>query len=152
MIKRKVTSKMLKENPYEKWNQFIDILAIEEYCDLTEIQRVAHLCFIYDSELQNGGHMQYFINRGTTFATETAQALKKLGAKEQSELFSSALNILKEKNISNIETIEDYLDEAANEKFTELDYTYYDIEPTINDYLEKYLEENESEFIVKEAN
>ncbi|MDN4494386.1 hypothetical protein [Ureibacillus aquaedulcis] len=57
MIKRMVTKEMLNENPYEKWNQFIDLLAMEEYGDLTQIQKVAQLCFWYDSEVQNGGHL-----------------------------------------------------------------------------------------------
>jgi len=48
------------------WNAFVDVLAMEEYADLDPVQRIPHLCFWYDSELQNGGHFQYFENRNTS--------------------------------------------------------------------------------------
>ncbi len=57
MIRRVVTQQMLKKNPSEKWNQFVNLLAVENYDDLTDIQRIAHLCFWYDSEVENGGHL-----------------------------------------------------------------------------------------------
>lgn len=64
MITRKLSRAMLSQKPYEVWNAFVDLLAMENYTDLDEVQRAAHLCFWYDSEVQNGGHLQYFANRG----------------------------------------------------------------------------------------
>ena len=46
--------------PHLIWNAFIDLIAIEDYGDLSPIQRKAHLVFWYESEVQNGGHGQYF--------------------------------------------------------------------------------------------
>ncbi|MPM13408.1 hypothetical protein SDC9_59765 [bioreactor metagenome] len=45
MIRRVIKKKALENNPYEKWNQFIDILAMEEYTDLSDIRKTAYLCF-----------------------------------------------------------------------------------------------------------
>ena len=151
MLRRIVTNKMLEDNPYEKWNQFVDLLAMEDYNDLTEIQKAAHLCFWYDSEVQNGGHLQYFVNRGI-LVNETTIALTKLGAQSQANVLSKAINILLTKGISKIETVEEYVDEALEEKFDDIDSEYYSCEPTIQDLLEKYLENYEEEFIITEPN
>ena len=51
--------------------------------DLTPEQRRAHLVFWYESEMQNGGHLQYFENRGAEHLEETVYALGLLGAKGQ---------------------------------------------------------------------
>lgn len=144
MIKRKVTKEMLDDNPYEKWNQFIDMLAIEEYKDLTEIQKVAYLCFWYDFEVQNGGHLQYFLNRGTKLASQTSNALKTIGADSQAMIFTKAVNIF---NTMELSRIENFADEG---KFLALDLEYYAIQPTMDDFLERYLEKYETEFILGE--
>lgn len=152
MLRRIVTNKMLEDNPYEKWNQFVDLLAMEDYNDLTEIQKVAHLCFWYDSEVQNGGHLQYFVNRGFLLINETTLALTKLGAQSQTTVLSKAINILLTKGISKIESVEEYADEALEGKFDDIDSEYYSCEPAIQDLLEKYLENYEDEFIIIENN
>lgn len=149
MLRRVVTKKMLGDNPYEKWNQFIDLLAMEDYNDLTEIQKVAHLCFWYDSEVQNGGHLQYFMNRGTSLLNETAFCLQKLGANPQSEILSKAINIFNSYEI-NIDSIEDYIEEALDGKFDYIDTEYFSCEPTINDLLEQFLQNYEEKFILIE--
>lgn len=125
MKRRIIIKKMLEDNPFEKWNQFIDLLAMEDYNDLTEIQRVAYLCFWYDSEVQNGGHLQYFVNRGTSLLNETALALVELGALQQITILSEAINILYAVGISKIESINDYIAEALEGKYDDIDSKYY---------------------------
>lgn len=49
MVKRQVSRLVLEKKPYQVWNVFIDLIAMEDYKDLTDIQRVAHLTFWYDS-------------------------------------------------------------------------------------------------------
>lgn len=141
---------MYEDNPYEKWNQFIDLLAMENYNDLTEIQKIAHLCFGYDSEVQNGGHLQYFENRGTSLVNETSLALENIGAQLQNYVLSKAVEILNTEGISSIESTEDYIEEALKGKFNAIDSEYYSCEPTIGDLLEKYLQKYEEEFILME--
>jgi len=68
-----------------------------KYADLNDIQSVALFAFWYDSEVQNGGHLQYFENKFKHFQnreqlliTTTLKALKILAAKEQSDILTAA--------------------------------------------------------------
>lgn len=90
MILRTISKNLLVESPYEEWNAFIDLIATEDYENLNQIQRVANLCFWYDSEVQNGGHIQYFENKGTERVYETIKALKSLGASKQAYILGEA--------------------------------------------------------------
>jgi hypothetical protein len=81
----------LQQEPYLVWNAFIDLLAMEEYGDLTSVQRRAHLVLWYDSEVQNGGHGQYFENRGVNRLAETVAALRALGLPDHAQVLSRAI-------------------------------------------------------------
>jgi len=150
MIRRKVTKGMLNENPYEKWNQFIDLLAMEEYSDLTQTQKVAQLCFLYDSEVQNGGHLQYFLNRGTKFVRESITALQSIGANSQAKILTKAFNIFNTMELKRIDDVHEYIELEEEGKFLQLDLEYYQIEPTMDGLLEQYLEKYEMDFILVE--
>jgi hypothetical protein len=54
-----VTKAALRENDHADWNAFIQLLALTDYDELAPQQRAAHLVFWYESEVQNGGHLQY---------------------------------------------------------------------------------------------
>ena len=151
MIRRSVTKEMLNENEYEKWNQFVDLLAMEEYSDLTEIQKVAHLCFWYDSEVQNGGHFQYFLNRGIKLVSETEKALHTVGANAQAEILVKAVNVFNTMELTTIANADEYAEIEEEGKFLKLDMEYYQMEPSINDFLEQYLEKFEEEFVLVES-
>jgi len=72
------------------WNAYVDLLAMEPYDELAEEQRPAHLVFWYESEVQNGGHLQYFENRGTEHLGETVEALGVLDASCQQQILREA--------------------------------------------------------------
>jgi hypothetical protein len=55
MILRKLSKREVESEPFQIWNAFIDLLAMEDYRDLNPVQRAAHLVFWYESEIQNGG-------------------------------------------------------------------------------------------------
>lgn len=57
---RTLMKQELEHSPWLVWNAFVDLLATEKYEDLSPEQRPAHLVFWYESEVQNGGHMQLF--------------------------------------------------------------------------------------------
>jgi hypothetical protein len=83
MIRRIVSQRELDKEPFQLWNAFVNLLATEAYSDLTIEQRPAHLVFWYESEVQNGGHLQYFENQTIEKCLridETIAALGKLGA------------------------------------------------------------------------
>ena len=69
----------------------IDLLAFSEESELTDEQIPAWHAFWYESEVQNGGHMQYFLNRGTDEASRAVDSLRRLGANEFADTLSGAL-------------------------------------------------------------
>jgi hypothetical protein len=77
LVIRRLSKKDVNESPFLIWNTFVELMVDEEFESLNDIQRVAYLCFWYDSEVQNGGHLQYFENRGIDMLAESILALKK---------------------------------------------------------------------------
>ena len=136
----------LQNDPNLLWNEFIDILAMEEYEENDKLIRDASLVFWYESELQNGGHLQYFENRGIENANDTAQALMNIGANEQKKVFEKALAIWESKIRKPIEDVEEYVLEALEGEFEELNSEYFECSQDMNSYLEEYLEKNKHVF------
>ncbi len=52
------------------------------------MQRVAHLAYWYMSEVYNGGHYQYFINKSSYDHGEVIRALQEIGASEHAASLS----------------------------------------------------------------
>lgn len=163
MIKRTITKKELEISPYIKWNEFVNLIAVEDYNELTYIQRVAQLCFYYDSEVQNGGHIQYFTNRKGEYLNETVEALKIIGAFKQLDIFNEVINFYDTVDLDDINNRDEFIQKVlvgygykfsnneAEKSFCELtervDREFYLCKPTINDLLEDYLNKYENEFI-----
>ena len=72
-LRRTVDRDAAEREPHLIWNAFVDLIAVESYEQLSPVQRMAHLAFWYDSEVQNGGHGQYFENRGTQLLDERSK-------------------------------------------------------------------------------
>lgn len=147
MIKRTLTKEQIEKEPWQIWNSFVDLVAMEEYDDLTETQKVASAIFWYHSEVQNGGHMQYLANHGIEHLRETIKALEKIGNKDFLPLLSEANKIYSSLDLEGIEDVEEYVDIALDNHFGECDDKFYDIVPTLDEILEKYLYEYQNEFI-----
>ncbi|MDD5259817.1 MAG: DUF4375 domain-containing protein [bacterium] len=120
-------------SPHLAWNAFIDLLAMSDYSQLTPIQQVAYLVFWYESEVQNGGHGQYFENRGIGMLQETLSALEQLGGYSQRNVLSEAFGIFKQ---NAVEFNEDPFDKA-----------FHECSPNIQVLLEQYLKKWFEEFI-----
>lgn len=148
MIRRELTNEQLTKEPWMLWNSFVDLLANEEYDDLTTIQQFASSLFWYDSEVQNGGHLQYFLNQGVEHVKETLKALKFVGNSDFYKLLENALSKYNSLDLSDIDDPEDYIEEALEDFFGEIDEDYHTIGPTIQSILEEYLETNKNEFVV----
>ncbi len=76
------------------------------------------------------------------------QALAKIEARPQVKVLTEAIHVLLTEGITIPKTIDDYIEEALEEQFEDMDSEYYDCKPTIPNLLEKYLENHEKEFIV----
>ena len=90
-MRRQLHRHLLAEEPHLRWNAFIDLLAVESYADLDPSQRPAHLVFWYESEVQNGGHGQYFENQGVGRIEEVLAALSQFGLSEHASVLRSAV-------------------------------------------------------------
>ena len=147
MIKRQISRTVLNKEPYLEWNAFVDILAMESYEDLVPIQRTAYLVFWYDSEVQNGGHLQYFENRGTDFLNPTLDALTQLKANCQRQVLEVAGKLFLSRSRAEINTVEEYVDAALEGEFDECDSKYNKCNPEITELLENYLKKHRDSFI-----
>lgn len=147
MIRRQIKNSDVIENSNVLWNAFVDLLALEDYADLTEVQRLAYLVFWYESEVQNGGHLQYFANSSGQRAKETIAALSELGMECQQNILNDALAYHSANPLIEIESTGDYIDAAQEDPFGEFDQKYYACAKDVNEYLEEYLKTNLSGFI-----
>lgn len=147
MIVRRIDADALERKPFELWNVCINLVATEAYANLDEIQRVAHLAFWYDSEVQNGGHLQFFENRGPAPISETMAALTVLGAECQRSVLQRAARALASRERPRIKTADQYVEAALEGEFTELDSAYYACEPSVPQHLQRYFEENRAHFV-----
>ena len=140
-MRRRLSQQLVAREPHERWNAFIDLISMEEEKDLTPIQRTAHLAFWYESEVENGGHLQYFLNSAGGRAEAAIPALRALGAAAQADLLEAAL-----KEWSAAER-PDEEDEEVDETLGDLDERFSACEPSITELLERYLDQHEAEFI-----
>src|SRR5436190_8323185 len=90
IMRRRIDARTAKREPHVVWNAFVDLIATEDLSELSAIQRKAHLVFWYESEVQNGGHGQYFENVGVKRLSETIQALGELGLQCHAKVLSRA--------------------------------------------------------------
>ena len=147
MITRKLNAKAAAQKPDLVWNEFVDLLVMEEYENLTEVQRVAHLAFWYDSEVQNGGHLQYFLNRGTDLLNETVSALGVLGAWRQTHLLKTAGEAYMSRNRTPPTNAVEFVAEALKREFGAADSAYYGCEPSMTKLLGGYLGQHLDSFV-----
>ena len=112
MIRRQIGQSDLSNDPYSIWNAFVEILATEEYEELTEVQKTAQLVFLYDAEVQNGGHLQYFLNSAGQRASETVEALSLLKLNCQKAVLSGAISLVEKQLLSSIDIVDQYISEA----------------------------------------
>lgn len=115
----------------DAWSSFIYTITTKELDSLNEIQRKAVLCFWYDAEVNSSGHYGFFDIYDNLDFNELYYALKDITNKEISDNFKSAL---KEKK----------------NNYDEEDNNYYSFNPSLTDYLEKYVENNKNEILKNE--
>ena len=141
-MKRVVERGRLQQEPYLVWNAFIDLIAMEEYDDLSKLQRKAHLVFWYDSEVQNEGHGQYFENRGLNRLSETVAALRDLGLECLGQVLARVIAAF-----SSAEPGTDWANALDGDFIEELDDAFHRCTPTATAALEKHLAAYTSEYV-----
>ncbi|GHT71884.1 hypothetical protein FACS1894110_25660 [Spirochaetia bacterium] len=147
MIKRKLSKEIIIKQEYEIWNAFIDILATEDEKYFTDIQKNAQRAFRYDSEIQNGGHLQYFENNRLDNYSHIIKSIEMIGAINHAKTLEKAVGRYFSKKRKVIKIIKNYVLKALEEEYADLDSEYGLLVPDMNYYLEKYLEKYQDEFI-----
>src|SRR5260370_34171286 len=92
LLRRRISSAAAELDPHAVWNAFVDLLANSTLAELTDIQRHPHLVFWYESEVQNGGHLQFFENRPEELIEPTLTASRVLGAEAYLPILNDALS------------------------------------------------------------
>lgn len=147
VIRTKVNRKAAETDDSLVWNGFINVLAMSERTDLTPAQVAPYLAFWYDSEVQNGGHLQYFLNKGVDEAKDALDALALFKADAQREILLSAIDTYIHSNIDDWETAEEYDALWTQGHFDEHDSRYYECTPEITELLQRYLDNHADDFI-----
>jgi hypothetical protein len=91
-------------------------------------ERVLHHVYWLESEINNGGFEQYFINSSGDYALDTPSALDEIGAYETAKIVKQAIDIfpggepplVREDRIKKI----DSMDESTRDKYSELDLEF----------------------------
>ncbi len=130
--RHRLSRKQVEEGPHIRWNAFVDIISNDPTHFLPGPQRNAALVFLYESEVQNGGHSQYFSNSSGLFASETPLALQELGDHHRAKLLSEAIEV--------------WASDPENDLST-FDNQFHQHEPDLTGVLGEHLDKNESLYI-----
>jgi len=144
----------VSDKPYLVWNALIQLITESNHEDLNEIQSIPLFAFWYDSEIQNGGHLQYFENKLKLFRNKeqlfvdtTMEALNILGAKEQNKILSDASKKYLSQIRKHPSKVKEFCELALEDEFGEFDRLYYKCSPDMNSFLENYLQTHLNEFV-----
>lgn len=120
-----------------------------DYDDLVPSQRPAHLVFWYESEMQNGGHLQYFTNRSEG-GEETIRSLGVLGADAQAQVLEKALARWRSAARLPPADAQEYVAIALENELEDLDRAFHECPIQLLDVLKRHFAEHEADFIVRE--
>jgi hypothetical protein len=124
-----------------------EIALMHEYEELDDVQKVAHLSIWYESEVNNGGHLQYFHNRRLQWIEETIAALATIGASGQAEILRRAVDRWQGTERRRPRTLMEYHGVQVGREFGDLDAAFYKCSPDISGLLDDYANANESHFV-----
>jgi hypothetical protein len=147
MLATKLTKRDVEEKPYCIWNSFVELLASHDYTEFSPEQRPAHLVFWYESEVQNGGHLQYFENRRVEHLEATVEALGILGASCQQQVLREARELFLSITRERVRTVEEYVSTALADEFGTLDQRFGQCSPSLQQCLERHLEKHQDRFV-----
>src|SRR5258705_3794327 len=109
LLRRHISSSAAKLDPHAVWNAFVDLLANSTWPELTDFQRHPHLVFWYESEVQNGGPLQFFENRPGELIEPTLTALRVLGAEAYLPILNNATLRWRSQPREGLEAVEEYV-------------------------------------------
>jgi len=132
------------------WNAFIQLLSFAEANELSPEQLPAYRAYWYDSEVLNGGHLQYFLNRGVAEAHFAVDDLHGLGYQDHSKLLARAVAAWQSSEAPGPESVDEYVERALEGDFDQFDELHACIQPGILDRLEEHLKQHHQYYVVVE--
>jgi hypothetical protein len=147
MIKRKISKELIGKERGLIWNAYVDLVSMEEYEDLTEIQQIGKALFWYENEVENGGHLQFFLNHGIEELELTIKALKFVYHNEFLSLLEEAKVIYNKLDFSEVEDTESYIEMALEDHFDICDEKFYQITPSLYALQLSFLLDFQQEFV-----
>ena len=114
----------------DRWNKFVMEVCFRDLDTLSEVQRKAVLCCLYDNEMNSGGFSGYLDMYEDTDFDELEDALREIASDEIAGNFHKAYT------------------EGEEDDYEATDMEYYRIKPSLTDYLEIYVEEHKDEILL----
>ena len=102
-----------------------------------------------ESEVQNGGHLQFFVNGTGKYAGETIAALDALGASAQARVLEQAVARWNSVAQSPAERSA-YAAMESKQEFLDLDRSFSNCASPLTEALERHLAEHETEYIIRD--
>ena len=145
-IRGKVSKEDVNKTAQLTWNAFVELLIGTTYDQLEPVQQLAYLVFWYDTEVKNGGHLQYFQHRGTAQLDETLLALERIGAAAQRVVLIKAAQ---SRLVDHAKAISraDVATQNGAVDLDSLDSEFHACQPELPLLLEAYLQQNFEAFI-----
>ena len=100
--------------------------------------RLFWLAYIYDAQVLNGGHLQYFHNYGTEAVVPTLDALHTIGAHERAAILADCWSQVKLDPVDRVSSVEQYSELAMERSFDAEDSAYYAEKPELLELLERH--------------
>jgi hypothetical protein len=113
---------------------------------LTDPEKVFHLIFWLESEINNGGFEQYFFNSSGNHALDTPAALEEIGAHHTAELVRRAIKLFPggtpPRDLYQRRKKLEAIDDTIIDKFDKLDTEFYEYNDPLEELQVKYLVKN----------
>lgn len=133
----------------DPWQFVIDIAEERGLEALSVPQRQYYAVFMYDSEVNNGGHSQYFFNPSGETWEDALAGLTAIGANERAKVLREAVEVTgRYRPAANAESAFDQLERSDGRTATlsELDDRYYACDEVVESLLAQYALSHKNEF------
>ncbi len=96
--------------------------------------------YMYDAEVKNGGHLQYFHNQGLATVQETLAALRSISADSHAALLEGCWIKAQADPVFRVSSLTEYSDLARDRSFKSEDSAYYSLPTDVLNLLEAHYE------------
>ena len=125
--------------PDDPWNRFV-LRAVEEAPQI-EAEMPLYALFWYQSEVNNGGHLQYFLNVSEPGEWQMAAgAARGIGQEAVADNLAQAVALWQSADRSAPNTSEEFVDEALEDEFGHFDRKFYELEGPFRQAFENAIE------------